>query len=316
MNVVYVKHFENGKKYVGATNNFKRRMQEHNKRAKRGDTTPLYIAMREYEHETEIVFESENYDEVLKYERIIIRNFKDLGYELYNLTEGGKGVLGYAPTEETKQKLREANLGEKNPMYGKKGELSYWYGKHLSEETKKKLSQANKGKLIGEKNPMYGKTYTDEVKEMLREVNKGQKSFRAKPMEYYETNATRRDKFKRTCQRMGWNYDNFEEVESDEIYVSPKGCKSKKYYYIYRGEDYVREVDWSKTNNRPVEYYEYTSTLRDSFKDYCRRRDLNFDDFEEIFSGEYYYFKSGSKIGKYFYVYKYKESEIDGNKEN
>lgn len=282
MNVVYVKHFENGKKYVGATNNFKRRMQEHNKRARRGDTAPLYIAMRKYEHETEIVFESENYDEVLKYERIIIRNFKDLGYELYNLTEGGDGTLGYKHTEETRQKLREANLG----------------------------------RFVGENNPMYGKTHTDEVKKMLAEIQKGQKSFRAKPMEYYETNATRRDKFKRTCQRMGWNYDNFEEVETDEVYVSPKGCVSKKYYYIYRGEDYIREMDWSKTNIRPVEYYEYTPTLRSVFKEYCERHNLNFDDFEEIFSGEYRYYKSGSKIGKYFYIYKYKESEIDGNKEN
>lgn len=272
MNVVYVKHFENGKKYVGITKHFKRRMQEHVKDMKKGSTLPVHRAMRKYSHETEIVFESECYEDVLKYEQLVIRNFKDLGYELYNLTDGGKGMLGYVPTEETRQKLSEATKGENNPMYGK--------------------------------------THTDEVKEMLREINKGQKSFRAKPMEYYETNATRRDKFKRTCQRMGWNYDNFEEVDTDEIYVDPSGHKSKrKYYYIYRGEDYIREVDWSKTNVRPVEYYEYTPTLRDAFKDYCERHNLNFDDFEEIFSGEYYYFKSGSKIGKYFYVYKYKESE-------
>lgn len=257
MNVVYVKHFENGKKYVGATNNFKRRMQEHNKRARRGDTAPLYIAMRKYEHETEIVFESEDYDEVLKYERIVIKNFKDLGYELYNLTEGGKGMLGHSHTDETKQKMRENHYD-----------------------------------------------------------SSGQNSGNAHPIEYYETHTSRRDKFKRTCQRMGWNYDNFEEVESDETYVSPKGRISKKYYYIYKGEDYIREIDWSKTNVRPVEYYEYTPTLRSVFKEYCERHNLNFDDFEEIFSGEYRYYKSGSKIGKYFYVYKYKESEIDGNKEN
>ena len=35
------------------------------------------------------------------------------------MTDGGLGRLGLKHTEETKQKLREANLGEKNPMYGK-----------------------------------------------------------------------------------------------------------------------------------------------------------------------------------------------------
>ena len=69
----------------------------------------------------------------------------------------------------------------------------------------------------------------------MREIHKGDKSFRAKSKEYYENNATRRDKFKRTCERMGWNYDNFEEVESGEAYVSPSGSKSTKYYYIYKG---------------------------------------------------------------------------------
>lgn len=321
MNVVYIKHFENGKKYVGITNNFERRMDRHEKDARYGSTLPIHRAMRKYNHETEIVFESECYDDVLKYERIIIQNFKDLGDELYNLTDGGKGRLGLQHSEETKKKLREANLGEKNPMWGKhlseetkqklrealSGDKSYLYGKTIPNEIRKKISEANKGKLVGEKNPMYGKTHTDEVKQLLKEIQKGEKSFRAKPMEYYETNATRRDKFKRTCERMGWNYDNFEEVDSNEIYVSPNGTKAKKYFYIYRGECYKREVDWSKTNNRPKEYYEYTPTLRSSFKDYCERNNLNFDDFEEIFSGEYYYFKSGSKIGKYYY--KYKESE-------
>ena len=85
MNVVYIKHFENGKKYVGITNNFERRMDRHEKDARYGSTLPVHRAMRKYSHETEIVFESECYDDVLKYEQIIIQNFKDLGYELYKI---------------------------------------------------------------------------------------------------------------------------------------------------------------------------------------------------------------------------------------
>lgn len=71
-------------------------------------------------------------------------------------------------------------------------------------------------------------------------------------------------------------------------------------------EEYVEEINWSKTKNRPVEYYENTPTLRSSFKDYCKRNGLNFEDFKEIHSEEYRYYTSGNKIGKYYY--KKKES--------
>ena len=64
--------------------------------------------------------------------------------------------------EESKQKIREFNIGkkqsketrakynrngEKNPMYGKRGELNPNYGKPKSDECKKKLSEANGTKI-------------------------------------------------------------------------------------------------------------------------------------------------------------------------
>ena len=49
---------------------------------------------------------------------------------------------GKPRSEETRRKLREANGGEKNPMYGK----------HLSEEHKKKLSEVNKGNTYAKGN--------------------------------------------------------------------------------------------------------------------------------------------------------------------
>lgn len=85
---------------------------------------------------------------------------------LCNLTDGGegttgiidteetkikksKGHIGKKHTEETKQKQRNAKLGDMNPMKrldvrkknseSQKGENNWNYGKHLTEETKKKL---------------------------------------------------------------------------------------------------------------------------------------------------------------------------------
>lgn len=57
--------------------------------------------------------------------------------------------IGRKLSESTKEKLRQANLGDNNPKY--------WLGKHRSEEQKQKQSKAMKGKMAGENHPMWGK---------------------------------------------------------------------------------------------------------------------------------------------------------------
>lgn len=101
------------------------------------------------------------------------------------ISESNKGKI---VSEETRQKLREANKnpseelrkkmienrrdmsGENHPMYGKKhteearqkmsealkGRVSPMKGKKLSEEHKKKISESRKGKYTGANNPNYG----------------------------------------------------------------------------------------------------------------------------------------------------------------
>ena len=59
-------------------------------------------------------------------------------------------------TDETKRKMSESKMGEKNPSFGK----SYLH----SEESKKKRSELMKG----ENNPMFGKKHPSEVIEKIR----------------------------------------------------------------------------------------------------------------------------------------------------
>lgn len=60
----------------------------------------------------------------------------DLGLgPLINLTNGGDGVKGRVCREETKQKIRETKLGDKNPMFGKT----------FSAEHRKKLGDSKSG---------------------------------------------------------------------------------------------------------------------------------------------------------------------------
>lgn len=68
----------------------------------------------------------------------------------YNLTSGGDNTA-HAVSEETRQRLREANLGKK-----------------ASEETRLKMSENNKG----EKNPFWGHTHSEETKKIISEKNK------------------------------------------------------------------------------------------------------------------------------------------------
>jgi len=102
----------------------------------------------------------------------------------YNSYVGGKfyrPIESYMPhTEETIRKMREAQTGEKHPLYGKKhkeetkikmreaklGENNYWYGKKHTEETKNKMREVH----TGEDNPMYGKKHTEETKNKMREA--------------------------------------------------------------------------------------------------------------------------------------------------
>jgi group I intron endonuclease len=76
-------------------------------------------------------------------------------------SEGGQ-YTGWNHTEETKQKISEANSGENNGMYGKTGELCHNFGKTASEETKAKMSAAK-----------IGTTFTEETKRKLSDAKIG-----------------------------------------------------------------------------------------------------------------------------------------------
>lgn len=74
-------------------------------------------------------------DELNKLEKLYISVFHANETPNYNLTEGGDGIT-----------LR----GEDNPMYGKRGELAPWWGRHHTEEYKKHMSEINTGKVISQ----------------------------------------------------------------------------------------------------------------------------------------------------------------------
>ena len=131
-------------------------------------------------YKVEIIMESDNKDLVIENEKYFITLYgrKDLGTGiLVNMTAGGEGTDSAIVSEETRKKRSQAMMGENNPMYGKTGEKSTFYGKSHSEETRKRLSELNKGKTHseetrkkmsdstkGKNNPMYGKIGSEHPK--------------------------------------------------------------------------------------------------------------------------------------------------------
>ncbi|AGE57999.1 GIY-YIG catalytic domain-containing endonuclease [Paramecium bursaria Chlorella virus NW665.2] len=164
---------ESRKAYIGQTiRDIHERLKEH--QLPSSGCRAIYNAIQKHGWEN---FDKEWYevpDEDLNfYEEMLVALLGTLAPGGYNLMEGGGNGR---PSEETKEKLREANLGEKNPMFGKehteetKEKMSEaQIGKEHTEETKEKLREAN----LGEKNPMFGKEHTEETKQKMSEAHVG-----------------------------------------------------------------------------------------------------------------------------------------------
>lgn len=117
-------------------------------------------------------------------EKYYIKKYKELGFDLLNLSEGGDS--GCMPGGKRiwnsemdyinwKNKLSESAKkriisNDDRLMMAKNCRITH-LGKKRSEETKQKLSLTK----MGNKNPMFGKKHTDERKKEISEFHKGKK---------------------------------------------------------------------------------------------------------------------------------------------
>jgi hypothetical protein len=123
-------------------------------------------------------------DESFLLEKLYILMFgrKDLGTGiLRNRSDGGDGSSGAVRSKETREKLRQANLGKKRPqwIYDKIAESNR--GKKASAETRAKQSATRKGRKCTEEHKKNvseakkGFKHTDEAKQKISAARKGKK---------------------------------------------------------------------------------------------------------------------------------------------
>jgi hypothetical protein len=115
-------------------------------------------------------------EEAFRHEIYMIAVFgrKDIGTGiLYNFTDGGEGTSGWVPSEETRRNIGASHQGN-----------TYCVGRKLSEETKEKIRQGNLGKVnspearrkISEANSGKKRApLSEEHKQKLRQANLGKK---------------------------------------------------------------------------------------------------------------------------------------------
>ena len=129
----------NRKKYIGQTIDKEGRKYGHLNVNQKYKTLFDKILQKEGEEnfEYEILFEidekrSKIFDILNEKEKYYIKLYNSQVPNGYNISEGGKSVkwmVGYKPTQETLQKLRDSHKGKQNPMKGK----------HYSEEQRKRM---------------------------------------------------------------------------------------------------------------------------------------------------------------------------------
>lgn len=196
---VYAHVTPNNKKYIGITK------QTPDNRWKNGEgysTQPyFYRAIQKYGWDNIrhiILFEHLTKEEACNKEKELIEIYKTNNPNFgYNLSSGGEGPFGVVRSKETREKLRNANLGkhhseetkrkisEHSPHYNKgrklskehaeklhasrRGKPSWMSGRKLSDEERKKLSKAHLGQKAWNK----GIPCSEEVKRKVSLANKG-----------------------------------------------------------------------------------------------------------------------------------------------
>lgn len=95
----------------------------------------------------------------------------------YNVASGGDGPFGVTCSAETREKIRQANLGrhhtEETKQKISKNSSHHNKGMKLSEERKEKLHNARRGKPAWNS----GKKLSDEYRKKLSDAHKGQKAW-------------------------------------------------------------------------------------------------------------------------------------------
>lgn len=157
-----------GKAYVGSAVNISGRWNTHQSALNRNKHYNPYLqkSWNKYganNFEFIFIYPTVDKESLIEYENAFIQEFNACNTKYgYNMRITAGSFLGMKHSEETKEKMRQWNVGRK-----------------MSEESKQKMSESKKGKYLGEKGPMYGvpspmtgKKHSEEMKKEFSRIKK------------------------------------------------------------------------------------------------------------------------------------------------
>lgn len=172
---IYQIQFPNGKRYIGQTNNFKKRMSTY-KNCKHNKQIKVYNAIKKYGWENCIMTPISFCEEYLAdtFETNLISWFNTTDVLGYNMESGGHKNKKFKHSEETKRKIGEAN---KDKIFSKERRNNISKGKtgiKVSNTEKMRIPKSKehiekiKIYMKGNKNRL-GKTASEETKMKISE---------------------------------------------------------------------------------------------------------------------------------------------------
>ncbi len=140
--------------YVGKTSQpLSKRWQNHLYDARRGSKHRFHNAIRAHGVEAfklEVVLAGFSEADALACECLIIKQHKEAGETLYNITDGGEGVSGLKMSPEAVEKMRQRKLGVKQSAETIEKRRAALMGRAVSAETREKIASAQRGRVFSE----------------------------------------------------------------------------------------------------------------------------------------------------------------------
>lgn len=234
---IYSIQSPNNSLYIGQTVNFVRRMYGHKNGSSFGRSN-ISNSIKKYgflAHTIKVLHdlpEDVGQDILNEYEIFYINRYKECGFKMMNLREGGsKGKH----LEESVRKIRAAKVGNKN-MLGKKhseeskkkmseshlkqlhGKPHFNLGRKASPEKILKLSESHKGKKLSDEAKIKlreaariantGKIVSEETKAKLREINLGKKHSEETKLKLRNKVLSAETKMKISKRMINWHKNN------------------------------------------------------------------------------------------------------------
>jgi hypothetical protein len=129
--------------------------------SRRGRNPYWHRVVEKHGLRVEIAAQWASEEEAFEHERFLIQCFRDLGYELTNLTDGGEGPAGFHHADETRKKFSQqrrgrqvseetrAKMSASQKLRGPHpNSIAALYGRPVSQETRDKMSARHKGRIV------------------------------------------------------------------------------------------------------------------------------------------------------------------------